>query len=171
MLLHSNQEVGCTYFGVLWHSFSAENLLWACTVLYNTLSLALTLYDWSFMWYVWSVTLKSVLPSTSNVLTTVSQKSVYRWSTLQFCQEGAGALSSASALYYERVLISCLQQLDALEANDYTNTTKTPAASISLTAHNTLNDIMSPWAWSSLCWVLHRYKSTQSFLVITFGEV
>ena len=50
-----------------------------------------------------------------------SHKSVYRWSTLQFCQEGAGTLSSASALYYERVLISCLQQLDALEANDYTN--------------------------------------------------
>ena len=61
-----------------------------------------------------------------------------------FVKRVAGALSSASALYYERVLISCLQQLDALEANDYTNTTKTPAASISLTAHNTLNGIMSP---------------------------
>ena len=57
----------------------------------------------------------------SVVCTAFSQKSAHGWSTSKVCQRGVGVLLSVFAFNYERAPMSCLQQLDALEANNWTS--------------------------------------------------
>ena len=42
-------------------------------------------------------------------------------------ERGVGALSNVSTFIHKRALTSCLQRLDALEANNWTNSLEPPA--------------------------------------------
>ena len=68
-------------------------------------------------------------------------------------KRGVGALSTVSAFNHERPPTSCLQRLEALEANNWTqnNVQRNHQQFWSrvLTAHNTLNCTMWRWAYCS----------------------
>ena len=71
-----------------------------------------------------------------------------------------GALSSASAFNHERMPMLCLQQLNALKANNWTNNNVQWShqwlhAKSSPDGTQTLNATMSPWAWYSLWYTPH----------------
>ena len=68
-------------------------------------------------------------------------------------KEGAGTLLIVSTFNHERAPMLCLQRLNALKANNWTNNyiqrNHQWLQSWVLTAHNTLNGTISPWAWCS----------------------
>ena len=57
-------------------------------------------------------------------------------------KEGVGTLLSVAAFNHERVSMSCLQQLNALKANNRTKNTYNGATSGFEVTHNTLNSTM-----------------------------
>ena len=89
-----------------------------------------------------------------NAYTVVSWKRALGRSTLQVCQRrGVGALSTVSAFRHERAPTSCLQRLEAPEANNWTQNNvqrnHQRLRSRVLTAHNTPNCTMWRWAYCS----------------------
>ena len=69
-------------------------------------------------------------------------------------KRGVGTLLSVSTFNHKRAPMSCLQRLNVLKANNWTNNNiqrnhQQPQSQV-LTAHNTLNGTMSPWAWCTL---------------------
>ena len=91
-------------------------------------------------------------------ITIVSQKSTHGQCISQVCQRWGWALFWVFLHLTTRVPMSCLQRLDALEANNWTNNNIQRnhqwLQSRFLMAHNTLNSSMSPWAWCSSCTTL-----------------
>ena len=73
--------------------------------------------------------------------------------TLQVCQRGGWALLTVSAFNHERAPTSCLQRLEALKANNWTQNNvqqnHQQLRSRVLTAHSTLNCTMWRWAYCS----------------------
>ena len=104
-------------------------------------------------------------------LTIVSWKSAHGQHLTCLPKRGVGTLSTVSTFDHERAPMSCLQRLEALKANNWTQNNVQQnyqhLQSWVLMAHNTLNSTMWRWAWcSSWCSPHHLCLSVQRCLVL-----
>ena len=110
-----------------------------------------------------------------NIYRSLAKKGPWTEHLTSLPKRGVGVLLTVSAFNHERAPTSCLQRLEALEANKCTQNNlqrnHQRLRSRVLTAHNTPNGTISDGEHSIVCGAHCRHPSTQRCFVLNFGAV